>query len=231
MVFPRKGTKKQIHSGKWPGFGQDGSKTKKWERNVGLIPKKTLADFYLTEHKSMKEIGRLLNCSPHKVFYWMSKYKLSRRLRSEATYVKRHPFGDPFDFHWPKTIQEAKLFGLGLGLYWGEGNRANKNSLRLGNTDLGLIKSFIKFLEQVYGVSRNNLRFGLQVFNDVNPKKALKFWTTKLKIKPAQLQKVIVTPSRGPGTYKNKSKYGVLTVQFHNKKLRDILLKEIDNLR
>lgn len=172
-----------------------------------------------------------MRCSAHQVGYWIRKYKIKSRSISEAVYLKHHPSGDPFEFRWPKTIQQAKLFGLGLGLYWGEGNKANKNSIRLGNSDPKLIKSFIRFLEQIYGVSKNRLRFGLQIFSDVNPKNALKFWTTKLKVKPAQFQKVIVTPSRGPGTYRKKSKYGVLTVQFHNKKLRDVIFKEIDNLR
>ena len=52
-----------------------------------------------------------------------------------------------------------------------------------------------------------------------------------LKISSSQFYKTIITPSRGVGTYKDKFKYGVLTIHFNNKKLRDILCGEIENLR
>lgn len=42
--------------------------------------------------------------------------------------------------------------------------------------------------------------------------------------------KIIVTPARGKGTYKEKTKYGVLTVYVSNIKLRNVLMHEIEKL-
>lgn len=152
----------------------------------------------------------------------MNKYRIKRRTISEAIYQKANPNGDPFTIKPIRTLSDAKLFGLGIGIYWGEGTKANKHSVRVGNTDPALLNVFIKFLVELFGIERSSLRYGLQVFTDIEPAVALEYWCNKLNAQPAQFHKVHVTPSGSLGTYIKKSKYVV--VYFHNKKLRDILV-------
>lgn len=178
----------------------------------------------------MQEIADQLSCSVNQVNYWMKKYDIKSRTISEGVYVRCNPNGDPFLVRESLSLEDAALRGLGLGLYWGEGTKANKHSIRLGNTDPRLIKSFILFLERIYGVKRSKLLFGLQVFSDMAPEKALDFWRKTLGAERKQFFKVIVTPSRGDGTYKRKIQHGVLTVYCNNRKLRDILCGEIEKL-
>jgi len=122
------------------------------------------------------------------------------------------------------TKKEAELKGLGLGLYWGEGCRRNTFGVRLGNTDPKLIKKFIEFLQRICGVKKQKLRFQLQIFSDINPKRALNFWLKELKIPSSQFSKTVtISLSRKKGTYKKKSKYGVLIVGCHNTKLKEII--------
>jgi hypothetical protein len=94
----------------------------------------------------------------------------------------------------------------------------------LGNTDPELIKAFIKFLVELFGVNRERLRFSLQIFSDTDPEEALAFWIDQLGADPSQFGKIVVTISGSIGTYSQKNMNGVLTVQFHNKKLRDIIV-------
>ncbi|MCR4263730.1 MAG: hypothetical protein NUV98_03380 [Candidatus Roizmanbacteria bacterium] len=185
-----------------------------------------LRDFYLTKKLSVSAIAKKFCVSESKINYWLFKYGIGKRSISEAIYIKKNPQGDPFRFKIPKTRADLILYGLGIGLYWGEGNKRNKNSLRLGNVDPNLIKAHISFLERIYSIDKSKLKFGLQIFSDVSPNIAQKFWIDKLNINLSQFHKVIVTPARGIGNYKNKSKYGVLTVYFNNSKLK----KRIDNL-
>lgn len=188
-----------------------------------MIDRSTLEKLYLEDKSSMMEIANLLGFSLHKISYWMSAYKIPRRTISEAIYIKRYPKGDPFSIRPVLTNADAKLLGLGLGLNWGEGTKANRYSLRLGNTDAALINAFIRFLVDLFGVRKDDMRFGLQVFTDINPEEALDYWAKKLSVPRAQFYKVHVTISGSIGTYRKKSKYGVLTVYYHNKKLRDII--------
>ncbi len=173
---------------------------------------------------SMADIARLNKVSVHKVVYWMDQYKIIRRTRSEATYVKKHPNGDPFKFNPPNSLARAKLLGIGLGLYWGEGTKANKTSIRLGNTDPGVIKTFVDFLVKIFSINRSDLKFGLQIFTDIDEKEALSYWLAQLGVERKQFYKTTITISGSLGTYRHKCKYGVVTVHYHNKKLRDILI-------
>jgi len=153
----------------------------------------------------------------------MNYYNFSRRSISEAVYVRKNPRGDPFVFHKPKSRSEAVLFGMGLGLYWGEGTKADESSIRLGNTDPELLNTFIKFLGIFFKIPRKNLKFGLQIFSDIEEKKALDFWIKKLKIGKEQFNKVVVSRQGSVGTYRKKSEFGVVTIYFSNKKARRVL--------
>lgn len=190
-----------------------------------MIKKRILTKLYIEEHHSMKEMSQILSCSEHKIEYWMRRHNIARRDRSEATYVKYHPNGDPFKVKIPQTQDEIYLTGLAVGLYWGEGTKSSKHAIRLGNTDPALLRYFIRFLEEIFGLDRKDLKFGLQIFSDIDVKRALDYWTTELSIKPEQFWKPIVTLSGKLGTYRQKSEFGVLTVHYNNKKLRDILVQ------
>lgn len=189
-----------------------------------MLAKELLTKLYTRDGQSMQEIATRLGCSLHKVSYWMEKHGIERRSISEAVYKRCNPNGDPFSFRLPKNLSDAQLFGMGIGLYWGEGTKANRCSVRLGNTDPELLNIFIKFLIKFFSIKRSDLRFGLQIFTDISVNQARVFWTKKLKVDKRQFYKVIITKSGSIGTYRKKSQYGVLTVCYHNRKLRDLLV-------
>jgi hypothetical protein len=173
---------------------------------------------------SMNDIALKYGCSIHKVTYWMDKHQIKRRSISDAIYLRHNPNGDPFKIKPITTLQDAELYGMGIGLYWGEGTKASKYSVRLGNSDPKLIKSFMTFLIKLFSVRKEDMRFGLQLFSDTDPQKALDYWVKNLGVKPSQFYKITVTISGSIGTYRNKNINGVLTVHYHNKKLRDIIV-------
>ncbi len=189
-----------------------------------MIAKNVLEKLYVRKKHSMKEISIMLNCSVHAVEYWLKKYSMPRRSISEAIYRMHHPKGDPFTLRPPKTKEDYILFGTGIGLYWGEGTKANLSAIRLGNTDPELLKIFLKFLVRFFNIRLSDCRFGLQIFTDINTAEALDFWSKKLRIHKRQFYKVTVTRSGSLGTYRRKSQYGVVTIYYQNKKLRDILV-------
>lgn len=195
------------------------------------MEKKLLEQWYLHDKKSVHDIARALYCSEGKVNYWLQKHSIQKRSISEAIYTKHNPKGDPFSTRIIPTNTDSFLFGLGLGLYWGEGTKKSINQVRLGNTDPHLIRSFILFLKETYAIDESRLRFGLQVFSDMDLKQEERFWQHFLDVSPMQFYKSINTRSGRIGTYREKSKHGVLTVYFHNTKLRNILMAEIEKMR
>jgi transposase-like protein len=81
------------------------------------ISQKELFSLYISKKQSVAQIARRLKCSQNKVNYWLSKYGISKRSISDAIYQLKNPLGDPFFAQQPKTMDEARLFGMGLGLY------------------------------------------------------------------------------------------------------------------
>jgi hypothetical protein len=189
-----------------------------------MIEKYHLEKLYLEDRVSMMDIALKLGCSPNKVVYWMDKHQIKRRTISEAIYQKANPNGDPFCTKPIKTKADAELLGMGIGLYWGEGAKTSLHSLKLGNTDPALIRMFMKFLVELFGVDRKDFKFALQIFTDIDPEEALQFWISQLGVERSQFYRPTVTISGSIGTYRKKSEHGVALLHYHNKKLRDIVV-------
>ena len=195
------------------------------------ITKQVLHKLYIQEGRSISYIAKKFSCSENKINYWAKKYGITKRSISEAVYIQNNPNGDPFSTQKLVTKEDWFLYGLGVGLYWGEGNKANTHAVRLGNTDPGLVRKFLQFLEKLYQIDAKRLRFGLQIFTDIQKDEALRYWCRELSVSHRQFQKIVVTKSVRKGTYTKKAKYGVLTVYFSNVKLRDIIVSAITKLQ
>ena len=195
-----------------------------------MLPKGKLEKLYKSG-LSMMEMSSKVGYSPSGVKYWMEKYNIPRRSWSEATYVKKNPKGDPFKIKQRLNKNDILLKGLGLGLYWGEGDKSvNNTQFRISNSDPFLIKKFREFLIKICGVKREKVRYSLVIFNDSNKLKAINFWGKYLRIKKSQLGKVINIPSQGEGTYKKKNQFGVITMTVSNKKLKEKILEQIKQI-
>lgn len=200
-----------------------------------MIHKNELVRFYLNNKISVPQISKLTCKSEGEINYWIKKYGIKKRTISDAIYIKHNPNGDPFkipSFASNRRIFSDKifLFGLGLGLYWGEGNKKSVNSVRLGNSDPALIKKFIDFLVKIYGIDKIKIRFQLQTYDDLNIDKLILFWKKYLAVKKSQFYKTVVLNRRGEGTYKEKMKSGVVIVYFNNMKLKKLISSQIANI-
>lgn len=189
-----------------------------------MFTKEQLSKLYIEEKLSMKQIATIRNCSTNSVLHWMEKYGIQRRSISDAVYQRCNPNGDPFTVNPVITLEDAELYGKGIGLYWGEGNKLNKYSVRLGNSDPELINTFMNFLIRFFGVKKSDFRFSLQIFTDIRAEDAFNYWTKRLGVPRTSFGQAHVTASGSIGTYTKRCLYGVVTVYYHNKKLRDIIV-------
>ncbi len=195
-----------------------------------MIKKETLELLYLKNKLSANEISEHLKCSPGQVNYWLAKNGIIKRSISEAIYQQNNPKGDPFLFNNPKDLKGMFLFGLGLGLFWGEGSKKNQNAVRLSNSEPALVKKFIDFLIEIYNIDKKKLKFQLQIHDDLNANKMLSFWARYLSIDKTQFYKTTILKRRGEGTYHKKMEYGVIILNFGNTKLRNLICSQIANL-
>ena len=64
----------------------------------------------------------------------------------------------------------------------------------------------------------------MHIFTDIDINKAKNYWIKELKINRKQFYKPFISKTGSPGTYRQKSKYGVLTLYYANTKLRNLLV-------
>jgi len=190
-----------------------------------------LKNLYLVKKLSSAEIAKRYNCSITKINYWLSFYKIQKRTIAEAIYQKNNPKGDPFLFSQPKDLKKMFLFGLGLGLFWGEGTKRNTHAVRLSNSDPELIKKFIDFLINIYDIDKEKLRFQILSYVDLKSDDLVSFWAKYLSVKSRQFFKTTILKKRGKGTYHKKMKYGVIIISFSNIKLRNLICSQIANIQ
>ncbi|MCL5676089.1 MAG: hypothetical protein M1120_03105 [Patescibacteria group bacterium] len=196
--------------------------------NLPLQKKKLI--FQYASGKSMEKIALGLDCSVHKVVYWMNKYGLKRRTHSQASYLQFNPNGDPFKIKEKLGADEKFLLGLGLGIYWGEGEKVSRQHVRVANTDPAVLKIFVKFLLKICQLKKSKLSYSIVCFNDSNPNEVKSFWSKQLKISPEKFGKIVQIPPQGKGKYKRKSVFGVCTVYAGNVKLKAWIMQQIDNI-
>lgn len=194
------------------------------------VPKELLESLYLSG-KSMPDIAKHLKCSVHKVVYWMTKHGITRRTWSESVYLKRNPKGDPFKIIENFTLESMFLFGLGLGIYWGEGEKASEHRVRVANTDPALLRMYRKFLLEICQLEEKRLSYSIICFNDSNPEEAKLYWAKELTINPNKFGKIVQIAPQGKGTYKRKSQYGVCTLTVGSITLKIWLLKQFNELK
>lgn len=178
--------------------------------------------------KSAAEIGKDIGISWRKVISLMEKEGIRRRSRSEASYCKHNPKGDPFNIKPKLTLTDERLKALALGLYWGEGSKYNPISIRLANSDPSLLRTFIQFLRDICGVNFQKIKLWLTIHDDIQIKTAEQYWSHQLNMPLSQFSKTVVIDHRGNGSYKKKSLHGTATVCVHNMKLRQIIQRWLE---
>lgn len=105
------------------------------------------------------------------------------------------------------------LFITGISLYWGEGDKANKNRISLINTDSDLLKIEINFFRKVLKVPESKLRAGIFIYDDIDKSKALDFWSNEIQLPKDQFIKTQILPSRSHLT-KRKVLNGICSIYF-----------------
>ncbi|TAH33173.1 hypothetical protein EYC59_05225 [Candidatus Saccharibacteria bacterium] len=184
-----------------------------------------LEELYQVKQLSIAKIASELGMSPRLVSSALKSYGITLRTQAETSYLQHRKV---FKIKTNLTTDELVLYGVGLGLYWGEGNKTDPYSVRLGNTDPALIITFVRFLRVICGVKESDIRFGLQLFNDSEAEVAVRFWMDVLQCDRGAFHKTIsAIPPQGKGTYQNKNKHGVLQVYVSNKRLKEWIMAEV----
>ncbi len=171
-----------------------------------------------TSGNSIADIANKLRISTHKVAYWMNKYGIKSRSRSEALYVKNNRNGDPFEIAEIDSKYKTDLLALAIGIFLGEGTKKQTYSVRVANSDPRIILIFMKFLKEICQVDVQKIKAWINLFDDKPYEQSLDYWSNRIKIPKNQFYAPVIRP-RKKGSYKNRSEYGTITILVSNTKL------------
>ncbi len=184
---------------------------------------KKIVDLYKVSKLSETQIALRLKVNPSRVRWVLKKYKVQKRSISEAVrYIHITKFKKKeFVLATKLTTKQEKLKLAGSMLYWGEGTKKGY-TVALANSDPAMVTLFVRFLREICGIDESRLHVTLHHYQDQNEELIKKFWSKTLNIAPKQFYRSH-THLNTKGSYKKKSQYGTVSVQYSDM----VLLKHI----
>lgn len=179
----------------------------------------------------MQQIAERLNLSLSGIRHYLDKRGIKRRSISEAvTNVYLTRFNkQPFRLKKQLSNKDRELKVAGVMLYWGEGAKAG-NSVKFVNSDPSLIRVFLNFFRNLCGIHEPRLKALIHMYPNQNEDNLKKFWSKITQIPRSRFYKSYLH-SGSAGTYKNKSIYGTLALNYSDKRLLSMINFWIDEYK
>lgn len=186
------------------------------------IPLATLSDWFRDAPWSIEIKNKLAGeeslANPNKLQLMIAATKkkfarLHEEYRQEAIY------------EFP-NLKSNPLFIAGLMLYWGEGDKnVNNSTIRLSNSEPGMIRTFYIFLVNALGIPREKISFSLLLYPDLIDSVQRNFWSTATSIPLTQFRKSTFIKGRHPT---RRLSYGVGMIRVGSRRHKEKILKWIE---
>lgn len=113
-----------------------------------------------------------------------------------------------------KLPKEA-FFIAGLTLYLAEGTKRDYSRLVLANTDPGVIKFFINWMEKFLSISRDKIKAELHLYENMDIGEEQEFWKKELRFSSKQFSKPQIRKLRKSSfSYKESFRHGTCRIYF-----------------
>lgn len=176
--------------------------------------------------KDKLSIGQIVKkfCIPAStVVYYLDKHGVARRSRSEAVtqwYITE--FGKkPIVLKKILSSRDKELKLAGVMLYWAEGAKGG-GSVKFVNSDPAMIRLFLDFLRNVCCIHEERLKLLIHMYPDQDDDELRDFWSKITDVSKDNFYKSYIHTGK-TGTYKNKSLYGTIAINYSDKRLLDTI--------
>ncbi|MDP2910709.1 MAG: hypothetical protein Q8N58_02925 [bacterium] len=163
-----------------------------WVRNIRLT-KKQLEKLYLN-----KKTGSLKGS----IIAAMNKVRAREELVIKLMRKGEREIG---------KLSKRDKFIIGVAMYFAEGDKTDRN-VAFSNTDPRAIKFIIDWFRRTCKISEKRFRCNLYIHDNLNEKKAKRFWSYLTKIPLSQFRKSYIVKNNPNRLRKIKHKYGVLRI-------------------
>jgi hypothetical protein len=187
--------------------------------------------------RSIKEIAAIVGVSVSSVSIWVRDIELTESQRLQLQ-LRNPAFNRQLEA-WRANAERARKRRLayqaegrtlarrndpthaaGVMLYWAEGDKGNKNTARISNSDPDLLRFFLEFLRTSLGVKDERVRMTCYLFADHLERQweVEHFWLDALRLPRSCLCKSIVNVYSQHSQKKriNKLPYGTCRLAVHD---------------
>ena len=169
------------------------------------------------EGKSYREIRDSLKVPVSTLSNWFGEIgwskevakKLAERARKQHT-VRIMELNRIRGLHLAQAYAEARseakeefeilkynpLFIAGIMLYWGEGDKATKNQVRLANTDPEVIELFVFFLLRTCNIPKEKIGVSILTYPDIDDQENRLYWSKVSGVEQERFLKSILIQGR-----------------------------------
>lgn len=188
---------------------------------------KEIIDLYVISKFSETQISERLRVDSSRVRWVLKKNKIQKRTIGEAIRLLHITKFNKKEFVLNKVLtpEQEKLKLASVMLYWGEGTKKGYN-VALANSDPVMVAIFVRFLREVCGIDESRLHVTLHHYPDQDEPVLKKFWSKILSVPLKQFYRSYVH-FNAKGSYKKKSQYGTVSVQYSDTRLLKLLTQWI----
>lgn len=181
------------------------------------IPKSTLSDWLKNEHWSTETKLRLTRNSNVKSGARIAELDRIRGKRLGELYERaRAEAQEEFE-----VFKNHPLFIAGLSLYWGEGDKSTRGTVRIATVDPGMLRVYLRFLTQMCGVEERRIKAWNLIYPDLEESAVKLHWAQELQIPYERFTKSTTVKGRHPT---RKTAYGVCTLYTSSTYLKTKIL-------
>ena len=183
--------------------------------------------------QSVRAIARQTGCSKSSISLWVRDIPLTAKqiakLKSNQDKARAKAANHPNSLKqkWakirnniiekssreiPKNFSNTNLKILGAALYWAEGYNASRNHFLFANSNPGMIKVMMKFLENICHVPREKIKARVNIHPHLDIKKAEHFWLSITGIPKYNFNKPLISISKASKQKKDSLPFGTFNI-------------------
>lgn len=190
-------------------------------KGILKISKSTLSEWFKVVPESENIRQKLVADRKENDLLVLKKENTKRRLYLDDLYEKAR--SDALVEY--EIYSKNPLFIAGLGLYYGEGNKASKYAVSISNSDYRVLAIFRNFLVQVCNISPGVIKSWLLLYPDLNEKICKEHWINKVGVQADSFMKSTCIQGRHKT---RRVSYGICTIGLGNRVLKNKMLVWLD---
>jgi len=120
-------------------------------------------------------------------------------------------------------LSKKELLLVGSALYWAEGYKKSRWSLRFTNSDSDMVRLMMRFFREICEIPEPKIKAAVQIHSNTTSREAINYWSKISGISKNNFNKTYsrVTPSSKFKRAPNTLPYGTLNVSVHSVEIVD----------